>query len=191
MLPSSVAGIPAKAVVFTRFADAVPHALKVLRRAHIGAVSLKLSEGTWWLADGKGACGPSLGRVGGSPGQLEKGATAVDIFRLDPQCRVIVLEAGASAAGLTLTCAQHVVFLDVLNSSLLEEQAAARVARIGQTVETTVWHLVADDSIDTLLRDVADRKVALEAGAHRPEDICVLLRRASQAAMSKLYADQD
>ena len=38
---------------------------------------------------------------------------AVEGFRAQPSCRVLVLEAGASAAGLTLTCAQHVVFVDV------------------------------------------------------------------------------
>ena len=65
------------------------------------------------------------------------------------------LEAGASAAGLTLTCARHVVFVDVLNSELLEAQAKARVSRIGQRFPTTAWHLVAQDSVDVPLRAAA------------------------------------
>ena len=104
----------------------------------------------------------------------------------DARCRVMLLDAGQSAAGLTLTCAQHVVFVDVLNSALLEEQAAARVARIGQTAKTTVWHLVARESCDVLLREAADRKVALEAGVGRPEAIVTMLRQAGRLATAAL-----
>ena len=57
---------------------------------------------------------------------------------------------------MTLTCAQHVCFLDVLGSHLLEAQAKARIARIGQTQPTTAWHLIARGSMDELMRRAAD-----------------------------------
>ena len=124
-----------KAVVFTRFPDALPLIGHVLQRAAIGTISLR--EDSWWRPEWKKAS-TAAGAVAGSAL-----AAPVDTFRTDARCRVLLLDAGQSAAGLTLTCAQHVVFVDVLNSALLEEQAAARVARIGQTAKTSVWHLVA------------------------------------------------
>lgn len=156
--------------MFTRFPDAVPLVGQTLRRAAIGAVSLK--EEAWWRKEWKGQRG-------------------VETFRSDAECRVLVLDAGQSAAGLTLTCATHVVFLDVLNSALLEDQAAARVARIGQTRPTTVWHLVAKDSADELLRDVAMRKTPLETGDDAPEAIGALLRAAAQRATAALALRAD
>ncbi|KAL3928640.1 MAG: hypothetical protein SGPRY_002304 [Prymnesium sp.] len=148
-----------KAVVFTRFSDALPLVTRVLHAASIGAISLK-----------REVC-PPLWKAPKS---------AVDVFRSDPSCRVLLLEAGQSAAGLTLTCAAHVVFLDVLNSTQLEEQAAARVARIGQTKRTTVWHLIARDSADVLLRQIADSKRSLDVGNGRPESIVGVLQRAAE-----------
>ena len=104
--------------------------------------------------------------------------------------QVLVLEADASAAGLTLTCARHVIFLDVLNSTLLEEQAMARVNRIGQTVETHVWHLVAKDSVDESLRDAADRKAPLQPGDAAPDAIVRILRRTAQKADASIIRMQ-
>ena len=167
-----------KAVVFTRFPDALPLIGHVLQRAAIGTISLR--EDSWWRPEWKKAS-TAAGAVAGSAL-----AAPVDTFRTDARCRVLLLDAGQSAAGLTLTCAQHVVFVDVLNSALLEEQAAARVARIGQTAKTTVWHLVARESCDVLLRDAADRKVALEAGVGRPEAIVTMLRQAARLATAAL-----
>ena len=49
-----------------------------------------------------------------------------------------------------------------------------------------VWHLVARESCDVLLRDAADRKVALEAGVGRPEAIVTMLRQAARLATAAL-----
>ena len=106
----------------------------------------------------------------------------VTTFHTDEECRVLLLEADASAAGLTLTCARHVIFLDVLNSSLLEQQAKARINRIGQRHETHVWHLIATDTVDELLRDAADRGAPLTPGAGKSEAVVRILRTAAQRA---------
>jgi hypothetical protein len=143
-----------KAVIFTRFgADAVAATCNILRKSGIGAVSLKE--------------------------RAANGVAPVEVFRTSSECRALVLHADTSAAGLTLTCARHVIFLDVLFSPTLESQARARVARIGQTAETTAWHLVAENTIDTLLRDAADRQVPFELGDESPSSIGWMLRAAT------------
>ena len=142
-----------KAVVFTQFAEAVPLIGALLRHRGIGAVSLKEGSGPkWWPKEWRDRL--AAGR-------------AVEVFKSEPTCSVMVLEAGPAAAGLTLICAQHVVFVDVLNSALLESQAKARVARIGQRAETTAWHLVATDSVDEPLRRAADAGIALDTNTVR------------------------
>jgi len=154
--------IAGKAVVFTRFGEAVSHVGAFLESEGIGTVSLR--PDSWWRHAWRGD--------GARPG--------VTTFRCEDKCRVLLLEADASAAGLTLTCARHVIFLDVLNSSLLEEQAKARVNRIGQKQKTHVWHLIAADSVDEPLRAAADRKAPITPGDGKPEAVLHILHTAAQ-----------
>eukprot|EP00966_Prymnesium_polylepis_P215394 4988265-Prymnesium_polylepis.1 len=61
---------------------------------------------------------------------------ALSTFASTPSCRAIVLcagdhSSGASAAGLTLTAATHVVLMDVLTYPQVEQQAISRVHRCG------------------------------------------------------------
>ena len=127
----------AKAVVFTKFGDALGVVGPLLEGRGIGCVTLKQER--WWRKEWHGR-------------------HAVEVFSEEEACRVMLLEANTAAAGLTLTCARHVVFVDVLNSELLEAQAKARVSRIGQRFPTTAWHLVAQDSVDVPLRAAADKQ---------------------------------
>ena len=158
-----------KVVAFTKFAEALPVVGEQLEASGIGAIALKEGAKRWWHPSFRAAASAV-------------GSSAVEVFRSSARCRVMLLEANASAAGLTLTCAQHVVFLDVLNSDLLEEQAKARVARIGQSAKTTAWHLIANDSVDVLLRNAADKGKALAAGEEAPEAIGRILRCAAEKA---------
>ena len=192
-----------KAVVFTKYAEAVPLIGAFLERHSIGAISLKEGSGRrWWRAPwrqlvGSGGGGGSRGGWNSAVGGDGEAASSppVEIFRSDASCGVLILEASASAAGLTLTCAQHVIFLDVLGSDLLESQAKARVARIGQQKPTTVWHMVASGTTDELLRDAADAGVSLDAGAaavgqmgapsSTPVTVPSLLRQAAENAGSE------
>lgn len=157
-----------KAVIFTLYNDMVPTIGAFLEQHHLGAISLK--ESRWWDASVRGVASP------------------VEAFATTPRCRALVLQADASAAGLTLTCAQHVVFFDVLNSPLLESQAKARVARIGQTAPTTVWHLVATDTVDELLRDVADRGWLLQEGSASSASVGWILKTAEARAAAAAVA---
>lgn len=104
-----------KAVVFTRFgAEAVKFISTFLLQNGIGAITLKDKK---IIGGNRCACSPlCAARSSPTPDPVE-------IFRTCSECRVLVLHADVSAAGLTLTCAQHVIFLDVLNSTALESQA--------------------------------------------------------------------
>ena len=83
-----------KAVVFTRFPDALPLIGHVLQRAAIGTISLK--EDSWWRPEWKKASA-AAGAVAGAVVGAVVGATLaepVDTFRTDARCRVMLLDAG-------------------------------------------------------------------------------------------------
>ncbi len=69
-------------------------------------------------------------------------------FRQLSACRVLVATPGAAKEGLTLTEANHAVFVD-RNFSLDDYlQAQDRIHRISQTEECVVENLVAVDTVD-------------------------------------------
>jgi SWI/SNF-related matrix-associated actin-dependent regulator of chromatin subfamily A3 len=53
-----------------------------------------------------------------------------------------------TARRLNLTAASHVHLIEPQWNPMVEEQAAARVHRIGQTKEVTVWRYIVQDSIE-------------------------------------------
>ncbi|KAJ3535529.1 hypothetical protein NM208_g536 [Fusarium decemcellulare] len=61
----------------------------------------------------------------------------VDRFRADPSIRVMLLTLSCGAAGLTLTAATRAYLMEPHWNPTLEEQALARIHRIGQTREVT------------------------------------------------------
>ena len=137
--------IGAKAVIFTRFKQAVPLVRDLLRKKFgdtaVAAVTLASAK---------------------------ERRDAINLFNDNPECRALVLQAGdtdsgAGAAGLTLTAASHVILLDVLQDPMVELQAIGRVHRIGQKRETNVWHLISRGSVDVLLHGLGDvrREVSL------------------------------
>lgn len=88
------------------------------------------------------------------PAQVHGGLSMVDRefnirkFRQLSACRVLVATPGAAKEGLTLTEANHAVFVD-RNFSLDDYlQAQDRIHRISQTEECVVENLVAVDTVD-------------------------------------------
>ena len=64
----------------------------------------------------------------------------------------------SGAAGLTLTVANHAFIMDPAWNPALEDQAIARIARIGQKRETTVWRMVTDKTVEDRVVEIAGRK---------------------------------
>jgi E3 ubiquitin-protein ligase SHPRH len=69
-------------------------------------------------------------------------------FKEDPNTEVFLLHARAHASGLNLVNANHVFLCEPLLNTALELQAIARVDRIGQEHETTVWLYVVDGTVE-------------------------------------------
>ena len=141
LLSNQLAG--QKVVVFTAFAQAV----SILK----AAVQSKLGP-----AGAVELCAVTLKTAA-------ERRSAVDTFNTIPDCKVIVLQAGAThsgagAAGLTLTAARHVVLMDVVLDPMVELQAIGRVHRIGQQYETNVWHVLTRGSVDVALRHLGDSR---------------------------------
>lgn len=73
---------------------------------------------------------------------------AVERFQNDPACRLIVCGYKTAGAGLTMTAASDLLFIDLPWTPADLEQAEDRCHRIGQTNAVTPWMLLADDTID-------------------------------------------
>lgn len=80
---------------------------------------------------------------------FERGAvSSVASFRDDPSVEVFLLHARAHSSGLNLVNASHVFLCEPLLNTALELQAIARVDRIGQKQETTVWLYIVDGTVE-------------------------------------------
>ena len=74
---------------------------------------------------------------------------ALESFKTDPECRILVATPGSAKEGLTLTVANHAVFFD--RSFSLDDylQAQDRIHRISQSKPCYVTNLVATNTVDT------------------------------------------
>jgi E3 ubiquitin-protein ligase SHPRH len=75
-------------------------------------------------------------------------ARGITSFREDPGVEVFLLHARAHSSGLNLINASHVFLCEPLLNTALELQAIARVDRIGQQHETTVWLYVVEGTVE-------------------------------------------
>ncbi|KAK6436255.1 hypothetical protein LTR95_007557 [Oleoguttula sp. CCFEE 5521] len=73
---------------------------------------------------------------------------AVERFRNDPSIDCMLLDAKTDSSGLTLVNATHVFICEPLIQTAVELQAIARVHRIGQTRQTTVWMYLISDTVE-------------------------------------------
>lgn len=82
-------------------------------------------------------------------------AHGVSHFRDDPSLEVFLLHARAHASGLNLVNASHVFLCEPLLNTALELQAIARVDRIGQQHETTVWLYIVDGTVEESIHNLS------------------------------------
>ncbi len=80
-----------------------------------------------------------------------------------PPVLLISLQAGGT--GLNLTAADHVFLLDPWWNPAVEDQAADRAHRIGQTRPVEIHRLVAADTVEERVLDLQQRKRSLAAAA--------------------------
>lgn len=82
----------------------------------------------------------------------------VERFRADPSVRVMLLTLSCGAAGLTLTVATRAYLMEPHWNPTLEEQALARIHKIGQTREVTTVRFYVRDSFEQHVIEVQESK---------------------------------
>ena len=79
-------------------------------------------------------------------------------FKDDPAIEVFLLHARAHSSGLNLVNASHVFLCEPLLNTALELQAVARVHRIGQQHETTVWLYVVSGTVEESIYNLSVKR---------------------------------
>ena len=102
--------------------------------------------------------GLAFDRIDGST--RDRGAV-VDRFQGDKDIPVLLLSLKAAGTGLNLTAADHVFIVDPWWNPAIEEQAADRAYRIGQTKPVMVYRLVAKDTVEERILLLKEKKRAL------------------------------
>lgn len=87
-------------------------------------------------------------------------------FKEDPSVECFLLHARAHASGLNLVNASHVFLMEPLVNTALELQAIARVHRIGQEQETTVWLYIVDGTVEESIYNLSVRRRMEHMGDH-------------------------
>jgi SNF2 family DNA or RNA helicase len=94
-------------------------------------------------------------------GRTRDRAARVAQFQTDSNCRLFLISLKAGGTGLNLTAAEYVFLLDPWWNPAVEAQAIDRTHRIGQTREVFAYRLVAEDTIESKILELQDRKRAL------------------------------
>lgn len=102
-------------------------------------------------------------RIGYTSFDKTNGATE---FKEDPSKECFLLHARAHASGLNLVNASHVFLCEPLINTALELQAIARVDRIGQEQETTVWLYIVDGTVEESIYNLSVRRRMEHMGDH-------------------------
>ena len=94
-------------------------------------------------------------------GSTHDRAERIERFNSDPEVRVFLLSLKAGGVGINLTSADTVIIFDPWWNPAVEDQAADRTHRIGQTRSVNIIRLVVRDSIEERILALHERKRAL------------------------------
>ena len=89
---------------------------------------------------------------------LDARKRVVNRFKSDPHCSILLASVRVGGEGLTLTEANHVVFLNRWWNPSTNSQAVDRVVRIGQHRPVTVHYLTCINTVEDRLQPLLDRK---------------------------------
>jgi SNF2 family DNA or RNA helicase len=84
--------------------------------------------------------------------------SAIERFRDDPDCHVILMSYGAGSVGLNLQFASYVFLFDRWWNPAVEDQAINRAHRIGAQEPVTITRFLAIDTIEQRINQVLERK---------------------------------
>ncbi len=105
---------------------------------------------------------------------------AVERFKSDPECRVLLASLRVGGEGLTLTEANRVIFVNRWWNPSTNSQAVDRVVRIGQRMRVTVYYLTCCNTVEDRVQPLLDSKEItfaqlIDALQHKPETMRHLL----------------
>jgi SWI/SNF-related matrix-associated actin-dependent regulator 1 of chromatin subfamily A len=110
---------------------------------------------------------------------------AEDRFQNDPSIRILVGQIKACGLGLNLTAAQDVATVELGWNPAVHQQFDKRIDRIGQQGATKAWYLISEDTVESRLCEIIQRKThisdrVLDGVAERADSLNVfdLLRSA-------------
>ncbi|KAK5656662.1 hypothetical protein OQA88_4642 [Cercophora sp. LCS_1] len=89
--------------------------------------------------------------------------SVIETFRRDQKIRVFLLTLSCGAVGLTLTEASRAYLLEPHWNPTIEEQALARVYRLGQLKEVTTVRFYVKDTFEERVLDLQESKKKLES----------------------------
>ncbi|SCU99656.1 LANO_0F03004g1_1 [Lachancea nothofagi CBS 11611] len=98
-------------------------------------------------------------------------AATIEEFYKNPEKRILLISMKAGNAGLTLTCANHVILVDPFWNPFVEEQAMDRCYRISQTKEVQVHKLLVKNSVEDRILELQKKKKELVESAMNPNKI--------------------
>ncbi|KAF5986264.1 hypothetical protein FBULB1_2486 [Fusarium bulbicola] len=104
--------------------------------------------------------GFKFARIDGQTSLSER-ASALQSFRDDDSCTVIIATIGSIGEGVDLTAANFVHLVEPHWNPMLEEQALDRVHRMGQTRDVVATRYITNNSIEMFVKDVKERKLDL------------------------------
>jgi SNF2 family DNA or RNA helicase len=82
----------------------------------------------------------------------------VDDFQNSDESAVMLISLKAGGVGITLHAAEYVFLMEPWWNPAVEEQAVARIHRIGQKNITTVYRIISKDSIEERMREIQSSK---------------------------------
>ncbi|KDO16341.1 hypothetical protein SPRG_18129, partial [Saprolegnia parasitica CBS 223.65] len=85
----------------------------------------------------------------------------IDQFNEDTSIFVFLLSTRAGGLGINLTAADTVILHDLDFNPTIDAQACDRCHRIGQTKPVTIYKLVASDTVDQAIYNIAEQKTQL------------------------------
>lgn len=112
---------------------------------------------------------PSAVCVTGRQGMEEKQAS-VDAFQKDPKTDVIICSIKAASAGITLTAASDVAFIELPWTYADCDQAESRAHRIGQKDSVNCYYLLGRRTIDQKLYRIIEEKKHISNAVLGAED---------------------
>ncbi|KAJ8126843.1 hypothetical protein O1611_g6794 [Lasiodiplodia mahajangana] len=85
-------------------------------------------------------------------------SAGIQKFKDDPSVECLLMDAKVHSSGLNLVNASHVFICEPLLNTALELQAVARVDRIGQEHETTVWLYAVEGTVEENIHALSERR---------------------------------